>query len=140
MRPIASLSVILAVLCAASMAYAQLDEPKHQLSSPKYQSALNQLRKAVFAHWKVPPEPGNPLPPGLHVTIRIKLKRDGTLDGNPMVVAVTANLLTRPLVQTALDAVIAAAPYKFPPPEFYDDWKDLTLEFNSTDLLDQPPK
>lgn len=72
-----------------------------------------------------------PDPERLTVTVRVKLKRDGTLDGDAELMSRRASIGDRFMqqaVERALSAVRRCAPYQLPEDD-YDLWNEITLNF-----------
>ena len=94
------------------------------------------LRAQIFGCWSVPL--GLPYNENLLVRIKLKLKKDGTIMNSEIL---DHERMNRPdqkfykiLAESALRAVRLCQPLKVPPTG-YDNWKDLQLNFNPTEML-----
>ena len=81
------------------------------------------------------PPPGLNAASNVRIALRVLLKPDGTLAQQPVVVEGTPSPLGPALAESAIRAVISCQPYNKLLPEHYDQWRDLTLDFNPKDLL-----
>jgi outer membrane biosynthesis protein TonB len=68
------------------------------------------------------------------VTIRIALKRNGELSGEPTLLQATASPIGPILVQRAMQALRQCQPYGFLPADRYKEWKVLDLRFSPQGL------
>jgi outer membrane biosynthesis protein TonB len=68
------------------------------------------------------------------VTIRIALKRNGELSGEPTLLQATASPIGPILVQRAMQALRRCQPYGFLPADRYKEWKVLDLRFSPQGL------
>ncbi len=68
------------------------------------------------------------------VTVRWRLKRDGQLDGQPQIVGARNDPVYRIAGEAAVRAVTCAAPFKLPP-EMYQNWQEITWEFDPRHML-----
>lgn len=68
------------------------------------------------------------------VTVRWRLKPDGSLDGQPQIVGARSDPVYRIAGEAAVRAVNCAAPFKLPP-DMYANWKDITWEFDPRHML-----
>jgi hypothetical protein len=101
-------------------------------------SELDAIRLQIQRCWSVPA--GARDAENLIVKIRILLKPDGTLLGDPEIVdrvrmARPGEENFRAAAESAYRAVKLCAPLKNLPPEKYDLWRDIELTFNPRDLL-----
>ena len=94
------------------------------------------LRAQIFGCWSVPL--GLPYDQNLLVRIKLQLKKDGTIIKSEIL---DHERMNRPgqkfykvLAESALRAVRLCQPLKVPPTG-YDNWKDLQLNFNPTEML-----
>jgi hypothetical protein len=70
------------------------------------------------------------------VTLRLQLTRDGAMARPPEIVAQSGETdpaLRRPFDESARRAVLQCAPLRLPP-EMYDAWRDVELNFDPRDL------
>ena len=70
----------------------------------------------------------------IKAVVRIFLRRDGTLAGQPMLISAPASVRGPALVDTAMRALKQCAPYGFLPAERYNEWKVLDLNFIPADM------
>ena len=94
------------------------------------------LRAQIFGCWSVPL--GLPYDEDLLVRIKLKLKKDGTIMKSEIL---DHQRMNRPgqkfykvLAESALRAVRLCQPLKVPPTG-YENWKDIQLNFNPTEML-----
>ena len=103
--------------------------PGAQLS----QSEIDALRARLTQCWS--PPPGIDATTKIHVALRVLLKPDGSLVQQPVLVEASASALGPALAESAERAVLACQPFTMLRPEHYDQWKDLTLDFDPHELL-----
>jgi hypothetical protein len=96
-------------------------------------SEINELRVRISQCWK-PPAGMTPATRD-HVVIRIRLKPDGSLAGNPVLVEDTSSTFRPALANSAIQAVTTCQPFTMLKPEHYEQWKDLELKFDPHELL-----
>lgn len=68
------------------------------------------------------------------VTVRWRLQKDGSLDGQPQIVGARSDPVYRIAGEAAVRAVTCAAPFKLPP-DMYSSWKEITWEFDPRHML-----
>jgi hypothetical protein len=93
--------------------------------------------KAAFkAHlkkcWKLPD--GMSAAQSTRVTLRIFLKPDGGLAGEPMLIEASASRDGPRLMQAAIRSVKDCQPYAFLPPDRYREWKALDVTFSPKEM------
>ncbi|MFO1260646.1 MAG: cell envelope biogenesis protein TolA [Sphingomonadaceae bacterium] len=99
---------------------------------PEQKSALGaEIRRQIKPYWKAPTGADVEL---LRTTVSFRLARDGSLIGDPEVVATTGQTQSnsaqvRVYQEQALKAVRLAAPFRLPP-DLYDGWKSLNINFD----------
>lgn len=99
---------------------------------PEQKSALGaEIRRQIKPYWKAPTGADVEL---LRTTVAFRLARDGSLIGDPEVVATTGQTQSnsaqvRVYQEQALKAVRLAAPFRLPP-DLYDGWKSLNINFD----------
>ena len=98
-------------------------------------SELDALRQRLAQLWSIPA--GARDPQELVVVFRIKLKRDGTLDGWPMLVASGKTPLSLAARESAARALNRGQPYDMLRPETYELWKDIEITFDPRDMIRQ---
>jgi len=74
----------------------------------------------------------------LVVVLRVSLKRNGGLTGEPTLLAASASPEGAALMQTAVRALRQCQPYGFLPAAKYKEWKDLDLSFTPAGLSAHP--
>jgi hypothetical protein len=62
--------------------------------------------------------------------IRLALLSDGTLEHEPLIIDKPAGPIGLRFAESAARAVQQCAPFKLPP-ELYDNWKDIMLQFDT---------
>jgi colicin import membrane protein len=103
--------------------------PGAQLS----QSEIDALRARISSCWS--PPPGVDANTKIHVALRVLLRQDGSLLQQPVLVEASASALGPALAESAERAVLACQPFTMLRPEHYDQWKDITLDFDPHELL-----
>ena len=70
-------------------------------------------------------------------SIRVALRQDGTLAGQPAVVNTSNDPLFRVAAESALTATRRCTPLRIPAQfaPFYNDWRDVVVNFDSRDVL-----
>jgi hypothetical protein len=87
------------------------------------QKQLEAMRAAIMRSWYAAGYQGK-------IVVRIRLNRDGTLDGPPQVVSRPAEDPSYKVAATsAVRAVTLSQPFTMLGQESYDDWKDIEIEF-----------
>ena len=64
----------------------------------------------------------------MSVTVRFRLKRDGTVDGTPVVVEFPATPLGMAAAKDAIHAIPQCGPYHLPADK-YAEWNDVQMRF-----------
>jgi len=95
------------------------------------QSELSALRNRLRECWSVPEAWANV--PNLKVVIRVLFNPDGSVQGQPQLVAGSASSLGPAMAESAVRAVLTCQPFKMLRPEHYDRWKDLEILFDPRD-------
>ena len=98
-------------------------------------SELDALRQRLAQLWSIPA--GARDPQELVVVFRIKLKRDGTLDGWPTLVSSGKTPLSLAARESAARALNRGQPYDMLRPENYELWKDIEITFDPRDMIRQ---
>ena len=65
-----------------------------------------------------------------NITVKIAYPPDGSVSGYPEVLNGSGDPLFATTAQSAISAVMECQRYDFMPPERYDLWKDITVNFN----------
>lgn len=93
-------------------------------------------RSAFKAHlkkcWKLPD--GMSAAQSTRVTLRVFLKPDGGLAGEPMLIEASASRDGPRLMQAAIRSVKDCQPYAFLPPDRYREWKALDVTFSPKEM------
>lgn len=96
----------------------------------------NDERSAFKAHlkkcWKLPD--GISSAQSTRVTLRVFLKPDGGLAGEPMLIEASASRDGPRLMQAAIRSVKECQPYAFLPPDRYREWKSLDVTFSPKEM------
>jgi hypothetical protein len=96
-------------------------------------SELDALRQRLMQLWTLPA--GARDPQELIVVFRIKLKRDGTLDGWPTLVSSRNSPIAIAARESAARAINRGQPYDMLRPENYELWKDIEITFDPRDVI-----
>ncbi|MBP0614216.1 cell envelope integrity protein TolA [Jiella mangrovi] len=97
------------------------------------QSEMDALRGQVSQCWS--PPAGVSEAGSLRVTIQMRLDPSGGLEGRPVLVdGGNGSTIERAAGEAALRAVIRCAPYRLPP-EKYDTWSEVILNFDPSQML-----
>jgi colicin import membrane protein len=97
------------------------------------QNELDALRARLAQLWNPPVGAQNP--DEIVVTIRFRLKPDGTVDGGPMVMTSGRSTLFMVSRDRAVQAVLRGQPFTMLRPENYEAWKDLEVTFDPRDMI-----
>ncbi|SON57143.1 hypothetical protein HDIA_3602 [Hartmannibacter diazotrophicus] len=87
---------------------------------------LEALRARIFECW-VPPVGANT--DGIRVPIRMTLNPDGSLNGPPEALEIPGGPYGQVVAEAALRAIRRCAPYDFMPPEKFDQWSVVNINF-----------
>lgn len=126
--PARILGVCLTLFCAAGA-------PVHASSAQSQEveaEIVAVLHRTIAACWSLPAtQVARPV-----VTYRIHLALDGTLIGEPELVAPAGEDGKNPIAASARRAILRCAPFKALQPyaESYDAWKQIDLRFDASDL------
>ena len=96
-------------------------------------SELDALRQRLAQLWAIPA--GAKDPQELVVVFRVKLKRDGTIDGGPMLVSSGKTPLGIAARESAARALFRGQPFDMLRPETYEQWKDIEITFDPRDMI-----
>lgn len=87
------------------------------------QKQLEAMRTAIVRSWYPAGYQGK-------IVVRLRLNRDGSLDGSPQVVSPPSDEPNYKLAAaSAVRAVTLSQPFTMLGPESYDNWKDIEIEF-----------
>ena len=92
------------------------------------QRQLQEMRMAILRAWD---------PAGFEgtITVRVHLKRDGSLAGSPEIVSDPTDAAHYQAAATsAVRAVVQSQPFTMLGPATYERWKETDIEFDPTDL------
>jgi len=94
---------------------------------------VDALRQKVESCWNVPA--GVRDAEGLRVRVRFQMSPEGLVTGGPEVLNTMAHPAFDAAARSAVRAVLACQPYDFLPPEKYEAWKDIILNFDPSRML-----
>jgi outer membrane biosynthesis protein TonB len=94
------------------------------------QYELDALKARLYQLWNTPP--GARDRRDLSVTIRVKFKRDGTVDGTPKLMTSGSGPLFTALSESAVRAIFLGQPFTMLKPEHYDVWNEIDINFDPT--------
>jgi hypothetical protein len=121
------LAVIGACLVGCSNHGAAAAPKRQDAPSPTLQKQLQAMRAAIVRTWN---------PAGFQgtITVRVHLKRDGTLDGSPQIVSEPTDADHYQAAATsAVRAVTLSQPFTMLGPTSYERWKEMDIDFVPTD-------
>jgi outer membrane biosynthesis protein TonB len=95
-------------------------------------SELDAIKRKLISLWNPPVGVDNPQE--LIVTVRFKLKRDGTLDGSPLVMNSGQSQNFMIARDKAIRAIFMAQPFDKLPVDKYDLWHDIEVTFDPRDM------
>jgi hypothetical protein len=93
---------------------------------------LDAIKRKLMSLWNPPIGVDNPQE--LIVTVRFKLKRDGTLDGGPLVMNSGQSQNFMIARDKAIRAIFMAQPFDKLPQEKFDLWHDIEVTFDPRDM------
>jgi colicin import membrane protein len=82
--------------------------------------------------WRLPSGGGGSDTP--KVTLKWRMNRDGSIDGDPQIEQPRGDTLFRIAAEAAMRAVLECAPFPLPPDK-YEQWKIVTWEFDPSQML-----
>jgi outer membrane biosynthesis protein TonB len=101
------------------------------------QSEIDALRARLYALWS--PPVGAQDADGIKIEIRIRFRRDGTLEIGPQVLTSGSGALYIAMRDTAVRAVLIGQPYTMLRPDHYDDWKEIDFVFDTKQMFHDLP-
>ena len=101
------------------------------------QSEIDALRARLMSLWN--PPVGMQGADQSQITIRIKFKRDGTLDMGPQVLSSGSGVQFNAMRDSAVRAVFAGQPYSMLRPDHYDIWKEIDFTFDTKEMFGNVP-
>jgi outer membrane biosynthesis protein TonB len=96
------------------------------------QSELDAMRARLMQLWN--PPSGSTNPEEMIVKIRIRLTKDGRLNGPPMVVSSGHGTIFETARDNAIRALFRGQPFDMLKPATYDLWKDIEITFDPRDM------
>jgi hypothetical protein len=132
MRQIMLSLAVAAAVCAAASCAAPLSNDGIRNDDPKLDSAdlrylLQVLRKQLYGCWNRPAGVSGAGADAPSAIVRFRLKQDGTLAGEPVVVGSHADP-SQAVAKTALAAVKRCQPLRLPP-NLYEFWTEVEVNF-----------
>jgi len=109
------------------LAAAQVRNDSPKLDSADLRYLLQVLRKQLYGCWNRPAGVSGAGADAPSAIVRFKLKQDGSLAGEPMVVGSHADP-SQAVAKTALAAVKRCQPLRLPP-NLYEFWKEVEVNF-----------
>lgn len=101
------------------------------------QSEIDALKARLYALWS--PPAGAQDASNVQITIRIRFKRDGTLNGGPNVITSGNGPVYNAMRDSAIRAVYVGQPYTMLRPEHYDMWQEIDFVFDSSKMYSDIP-
>jgi outer membrane biosynthesis protein TonB len=101
------------------------------------QSEIDALRARLMALWN--PPIGAQDANGVQITIRIRFKRDGTLEIGPQVLTSGSGGQFVAMRDSAVRAVLVGQPYTMLRPDHYETWKEIDFTFDTKEMFHDIP-
>ena len=101
------------------------------------QSEIDALRARLMSLWN--PPVGAQDADQFQVTIRIRFKRDGTLDIGPQVLTSGSGARFNAIRDSAVRAVLIGQPFTMLRPDHYDIWKEIDFTFDTKEMFSNIP-
>jgi outer membrane biosynthesis protein TonB len=101
------------------------------------QSEIDALRARLMALWN--PPVGAQDVNDYQITIRIRFRRDGTLDVGPQVLTSGSGDRFNAMRDTAVRAVLIGQPFTMLRPDHYDSWKEIDFVFDTKEMFHDIP-
>ena len=124
-----TLLVVAAAILVGCLNHGAAAAPKRQNApSPILQKQLQEMRTAILRAW----DPG-----GFEgtITVRVHLKRDGTVDGSPEIVSDPTDAGHYQAAATsAVRAVMQTQPFTMLGQNTYERWKEMDIDFDPADV------
>ena len=100
------------------------------------QSEIDALRQRLMSLWN--PPVGAQDVDQFQVTIRIRFKRDGTLEMGPQVMTSGSGARFNAIRDSAVRAVLIGQPFTMLRPEHYNIWKEMDFTFDTKEMFNNP--
>ena len=100
-------------------------------------SEIDALKRRLYALWS--PPVGAQDADQLQVVIRIRFKRDGTLEIGPQVITSGSGARFNAIRDSAVRAVLVGQPYTMLRPDHYDIWKEIDFVFDTKEMFHDIP-
>ena len=97
------------------------------------QSEIDALRARLRQCWN--PPVGVVDAANQSVVFRVLFKRNGSIEGNPVLVGGPPSQIGPVLAESARRALLQCQPYTMLKPEHYDQWKDMQITFDPRDMF-----
>jgi colicin import membrane protein len=107
------------------------------LAAQLSQSEIDALRARLMALWN--PPVGAQDANSIQITIRIRFKRDGTLEIGPQVLTSGNGVQFNAMRDSAVRAVLVGQPYTMLRPDHYDMWKEIDFTFDTREMFHDIP-
>ena len=107
------------------------------LAAQLSQSEIDALRARLMALWN--PPVGAQDANSVQITIRIRFKRDGTLEIGPQVLTSGSGVQFNAMRDSAVRAVLVGQPYTMLRPDHYDSWKEIDFTFDTKEMFHDIP-
>ncbi len=101
------------------------------------QSEIDALRARLMALWN--PPVGAQDADQVQITIRIRFKRDGTLEIGPQVLTSGSGARFNAMRDSAVRAVLVGQPFTMLRPDHYDTWKEMDFTFDTKEMFNNIP-
>lgn len=101
------------------------------------QSEIDALRARLMALWN--PPVGAQDADSYQITIRIRFRRDGTLETGPQVITSGSGVRFNAMRDSAARAVLVGQPYTMLRPDHYDSWKEIDFTFDTKEMFHDIP-
>jgi colicin import membrane protein len=101
------------------------------------QSEIDALRARLMALWN--PPVGAQDADSYQITIRIRFRRDGTLETGPQVLTSGSGARFNAMRDSAARAVLVGQPYKMLRSDHYDTWKEIDFTFDTKEMFHDIP-
>ena len=101
------------------------------------QSEIDALKARLYALWS--PPVGARDASNVQIEIRIRFKRDGTLETGPQVLTSGNGAIFNAMRDSAVRAVLVGQPYTMLRPDHYETWKEIDFLFDSSKMFNDIP-